>query len=127
MRKSAPPKVAVDKKALVENQAALDGKQRRALRALGHHLKPVVQVGAQGITDQVIAATAQALRDHELIKVKIIEGDRHQISAALALASGSQLAQQIGRVALLFRARKLNSTFAHFNCSMPNRFFHRGG
>ena len=112
MRKHAPPKVKVDKKELVANQGELNGKQRRTLRALGHHLKPVVQVGGQGVTDEVISATADALRDHELIKVKIIEGDRHELSAALATATHSQLAQQIGRVALLFRARKVDSKIA---------------
>ena len=112
MRKAAAPRVTVDKKELVEKQAALSGKQRRSLRALGHHLKPVVLIGAQGVTEHVIAATQQALRDHELIKVRIIEGDRHETSAALAQATGSELAQLIGRIALLFRARKLNSKIA---------------
>ena len=50
---------------------ALTGKQRRALRALGHHLEPVVQVGHAGITDGVVAALEQALWDHELVKVKL--------------------------------------------------------
>lgn len=109
MRKPAVAKVKVDKKELVEKQAPLSGKQRRQLRALGHHLKAVVLVGAQGITDEVVAATGQALRDHELIKVRIIEGDRHQVSASLAQATGAELAQLIGRIALLFRARKHNS------------------
>ena len=49
----------------------LTGKQRRALRALGHHLEPVVLVGQNGITDGVVAAVDQALHDHELIKVKL--------------------------------------------------------
>ena len=111
MRKAAPAKTKVDKKELVAQQAPLNGKQRRSLRALGHHLKVVVQVGAQGVTEQVIDATVEALKDHELIKVKIAEGplDRHETSAALAEATHAQLAQLIGRTALLFRARKLES------------------
>ncbi len=109
MRKSAAPKLKVDKKELVSKQDALNGKQRRTLRALGHHLKPVVQVGAQGVTEHLVSATEQALKDHELIKVRIVEGDRHQLSAELAQATHSELAQLIGRVALLFRARKVGS------------------
>lgn len=111
MRKSAPAPVKVDKKELVSVQGALTGKQRRHLRALGHHLKPVVIIGDKGITEEVVEATAQALKDHELIKVKINEGpqDRHEASAALAEATHAQLAQLIGRTALLFRARKVNS------------------
>ena len=101
----------VDKKELVPQQTALTGRQRRQLRALGHHLKVILQIGAQGITDQVIAATEQALKDHELIKVKIGDGpaDRHEASAALAVATHSELAQLLGRTALLFRQRKVGS------------------
>ena len=109
MRKHAAAKPKVDKKELVAKQAPLNGKQRRGLRALGHHLKPVLQIGAQGVSEQLVEATVAALRDHELIKVKIVEGDRHALSEALAAATGSELAQLIGRVALLFRARKVDS------------------
>lgn len=92
-------------------QAPLTGRQRRQLRALGHHLKVVLQVGAQGVTDDVVAATLAALRDHELIKVKIGDGpaDRHEASAALAAATHAELAQLLGRTALLFRQRKVGS------------------
>lgn len=101
----------IDKKELVPKQGTLTGRQRRQLRALGHHLKVIVQVGAQGITDQVAAAVEAALKDHELIKVKIGDGpaDRHETSVALALATKSELAQLLGRTALLFRQRKVDS------------------
>lgn len=109
--KRPAPKPKVDKKELVATQQPLSGRERRQLRALGHHLKVVVQVGAQGITGEVVHAAEQALRDHELIKVKIGEGpaDRHEASAALAAATHSELAQLLGRTALLFRQRKVGS------------------
>lgn len=112
--KRAPPKAKVDKKELVAAQQPLSGRQRRQLRALGHHLKVVVQVGGQGVTDEVVSATEAALRDHELIKVKIGDGpsDRHEASTALAAATHSELAQLLGRTALLFRQRKLGSKVA---------------
>ena len=43
---------------------ALNGKQRRQLRALGHHLAAVVMVGSDGVTEGVIGAVDQALKDH---------------------------------------------------------------
>lgn len=109
MRKAAEKQV--DKKELVSQQAPLTGRQRRQLRALGHHLKVVIQLGAQGVTDQVVVATEAALKDHELIKVKIGDGpaDRQEASAALAAATHSELAQLLGRTALLFRQRKVGS------------------
>jgi RNA-binding protein len=112
LRKAAEKKV--DKKELVPQQGKLTGRQRRQLRALGHHLKVIVQLGAQGVTEQVVAATEAALKDHELIKVKIGDGpaDRHEASEALALATHSELAQLLGRTALLFRQRKVGSKIA---------------
>lgn len=86
---------------------ALTGKQRRHLRALGHHLSPVVQVGKGGISDGVIAALDQALEDHELIKVKLPEdAEREEIADELSGRTGSECPQILGRTLLLYRARK---------------------
>lgn len=92
---------------------ALTGKQRRKLRALGHHLDPVVQVGQQGVTQGVIDAIEQALADHELIKVKIGEGpaDRHEAATQLSEATGAEVAQVLGRTVLLFKKRAEDSKF----------------
>ncbi|MFY0584269.1 ribosome assembly RNA-binding protein YhbY [Cystobacter fuscus] len=91
----------------------LTGKQRRQLRALGHHLEPVVIVGRAGVSEGVIAAVAQALHDHELIKVKINEGpeDRHEAAEKLAQGTGAELAQLLGRTVLLFKKRDEDSKF----------------
>jgi RNA-binding protein len=90
---------------------ALTGKQRRKLRALGHHLTVVVQVGQKGITPELVAAVDQALTDHELVKVKIsadAADDRHAAAQTLAEQTGSALAQVIGRTVLLYKKRKKN-------------------
>lgn len=91
----------------------LTGKQRRQLRALGHHLDAVVIVGQAGVSEGILAATAQALHDHELIKVKINEGpeDRHEAAQKLAEGTGSEVAQLLGRTVLLFKKREEKSEF----------------
>ena len=91
----------------------LTGKQRRQLRALGHHLEPVVIVGQSGVTEGVVAAVQQALHDHELIKVKIHEGPetRQEAAQKLAEGTGAELAQLLGRTALLFKKRDEDSEF----------------
>jgi RNA-binding protein len=85
---------------------ALGGKQRRKLRALGHHLAVVVQVGQEGVTPGVLAALEQALWDHELVKVKLASEDRatrrEQIEE-LSFGTGSEVAQVLGRTALLYK------------------------
>lgn len=84
----------------------LNGKQNRALRALGHHLEPVVMLGKEGLTETVIQAVDQALSDHELIKVKVGEAsplDRHDAADEIAKATAAAVAQVLGRTLLLYR------------------------
>ncbi len=91
---------------MADSKVTLNGKQRRALRALGHHLEPVILVGKEGVSEGLIDAAAHALSDHELIKVKVGEGsplDRREAAEALSLATESQVAQVLGRTLLLFR------------------------
>ena len=94
----------------------LTGKQRRALRAKGHHMEPIVIVGQSGVTEGILGAVTQALEDHELIKVKIHEGpeDRHEAAEKLAQGTQSELVQLLGRTALLFKKRKEDSEFEKF-------------
>jgi RNA-binding protein len=85
----------------------LTGKQRRHLRGLGHDLKPIVQVGKNGIDEGLIAAVEQALDDHELVKIKVGEAaklDRHDAAEAIAHKTGSEVAQVLGNTVLLYRA-----------------------
>jgi RNA-binding protein len=84
----------------------LTGKAARHLRALGQHLDPVVQIGKEGITDGVVAATRDALLAHELIKVKVLQEapiDRKVAGAELAERTGSAHAQTLGRTLLLYK------------------------
>jgi RNA-binding protein len=85
---------------------ALSGASRRQLRALGHHLQPVVQVGKEGATPALVAAVKSALDTHELIKVRLgenAEGERHELAASIASSSESELVEQLGRTLLLYR------------------------
>jgi len=84
----------------------LDGKQRRHLRALGHHLEPVVQVGKHGCSDAVTKAVGAALEQHELVKVRIgteCPDARDDVARSLERALGAQIAQKLGRTVLLYR------------------------
>jgi RNA-binding protein len=85
---------------------ALTGKQRRALRALGHHLAAVVQVGHDGVTPGVVTALEQALWDHELVKVRVsaeAPDDRLEVADKLSTATGAEVAQVLGRTLLLYK------------------------
>ena len=83
----------------------LKGSQRKYLRASAHSLKPLVMVGAKGVTPQLIGSVDLALKDHELIKVKFIEfkESKKEISAQIAQATQSELVGLIGNIAILYR------------------------
>ena len=83
----------------------LTSAQRQHLRALGHHLNPIVLIGQNGISEGLIQNFTAALLAHELVKVKTHDADDvERNSQALYDATGAQLAQKIGKVLLFFRA-----------------------
>jgi RNA-binding protein len=85
---------------------ALTDGQRRHLRGLAHHLKPVVLMGQQGLKDTVLAEIDGALTHHELVKVKVAaedRDDRARIIEAIVASTGADLVQTIGHMAVLFR------------------------
>lgn len=85
---------------------ALTAAQKRHLRALAHALKPVILMGAKGVSDALIAELEIALDRHELLKVKLTGEDREARDAALdalTAATGAALVQRIGNIAVLFR------------------------
>jgi RNA-binding protein len=82
------------------------GELRRKLRAHGHALKPLVQIGKGGVTKGVLAQIAQALFDHELVKVRIgteCPVDRFEVADELGAQPGTQVVQLLGRVVLLYK------------------------
>lgn len=84
----------------------LRGKDRRYLRSLGHHLKPVVQIGKDGFDEGPLSALDRALADHELVKVKVMENaflDRDEAAAVIEEKSGGEVVQTIGRILLVYR------------------------
>jgi RNA-binding protein len=89
----------------------LTGKQKSYLRSLAHKLKPVVQIGHQGVTPGVVAALDVALDRHELVKVKVAgdaEVDASDIGPKLEKSTKSQVAQIIGHTLVVYRRRKEN-------------------
>jgi RNA-binding protein len=82
----------------------LSGRQRKHLRGVAHRLDPVVQVGRAGVTDAVLAAVAEALLTHELVKVRLTEPEDKKADAeALARGAGAALCGLVGHTVILYR------------------------
>lgn len=89
----------------------LTGKQKSHLRSLAHKLKPVVQIGHQGVTKGVLSALTEALERHELVKVKVsgeAEVDAGEIGPQIEKATKSQVAQVIGHTLVIYKRRAEN-------------------
>ncbi|HOD35975.1 MAG TPA: YhbY family RNA-binding protein [Syntrophales bacterium] len=84
----------------------LKGSEKKHLRGLAHGLKPLVQVGKKGLTDELVASVDLSLADHELVKVRFLEfrEEKKALSETIAARTGSELAGLIGNVAVFFRS-----------------------
>jgi RNA-binding protein len=84
----------------------MKGSERAELRAEAHHLNPTVHVGQHGLTPSLISSLDDALRTHELVKVKLgkaSETKPKDTAGELASATGSDVVQVIGRTATFYR------------------------
>lgn len=88
------------------DKQTLSPKQRQALKAQAHALKPVVIVGQNGLTDAVIREADIALTAHELIKIRVRNDDRDErISFAQTFCErlNAHLVAHSGKLIILWR------------------------
>ena len=83
----------------------LTNAQRQHLRRLAHELRPLVQIGKQGLTDGVRTNLDQALATHELVKVKFLDfqDQKEELTDELVHTTQSVLIGLIGNIATLYR------------------------
>ena len=84
----------------------LTGKEKRSLRAEGHHLKPEVNVGKEGITSGVVQNVMNTFNTKELVKVKVLEKcplQAQEVAERLARETDSTIIQVLGRTILLYK------------------------
>jgi RNA-binding protein len=85
---------------------SLSSADKKHYRAIAHNLNPVIIVGDKGLSEGLIDEVNRALRDHELIKVKVAIGDRDDRASLindLVEKTASELVQSIGKVAVILK------------------------
>ncbi|MBE2295738.1 MAG: ribosome assembly RNA-binding protein YhbY [Phycisphaerales bacterium] len=85
---------------------ALTNPQKRHLKALAHHRRPVVIIGDSGVTPAVTHEILLTLDHHELIKIRVNAEDREtreRMIAKICAATDATLVQRIGHIVTLFR------------------------
>lgn len=85
----------------------LTGKQKRFLRSLGNEMEPILFVGKEEVTENVIKQADGALGAREFIKGRVLQNcadHPKNIATSLATATNAELVQVIGRNFLLYKA-----------------------
>ena len=83
----------------------MTGKQRRYLRAIAHSIKPVLNLGKQGLSKQIKKEIKAQLMDHELIKIKVLDAcplTKKECAENLSIDTEVEVVQIIGKTLLLF-------------------------
>lgn len=84
----------------------LTSKQRATLRSLAGGIEPILQIGKNGIGEQLIKQVDDALTARELIKLTALEtcpDTPDEAAAQLSGAVGAEVVQTIGRKVILYR------------------------
>ena len=87
----------------------LTSKQKSYLRSLAQTEPALFQIGKEGLSDNLIQTVDDALRTHELVKIKLLKtvsDDVDEIIFDLAMNTKSEVVQKIGRVIVLYRKAK---------------------
>ena len=84
----------------------MTSKQRAYLRSLASNIDAIIQIGKDGVGDNLIEQVDGAIKNHELIKLTVLETSPIAASdAAIEIAerTKSEVVQIIGRKIVLFR------------------------
>lgn len=85
---------------------SLTSKQRAYLNSQAHSLKPIIQIGKNGLNNQIKTSVRQALDARELIKVTLLQNtdeNIHEVAEILEDEIGVDTVQKIGRILILFK------------------------
>ncbi|GBG95630.1 RNA-binding protein [Ligilactobacillus salitolerans] len=85
---------------------ALRGKQKRFLRSQAHNLRPLFQIGKDGLSENWLANVVAAIDKRELLKVSILQNslvDEDEVSEFVEANSQIEVVQRIGHVLVLYK------------------------
>jgi RNA-binding protein len=84
----------------------LTGKQKRAFRAEGTHLKAEVWIGKEGVSDGTIQTIENSFNTKELVKIKLQDTSplkKEEAAEIIRQRTNSEVVQIIGHTILIYR------------------------
>ncbi|MBS7526820.1 ribosome assembly RNA-binding protein YhbY [Fusibacter paucivorans] len=91
----------------------LTGKQRSFLKSLTNTMKPVTQLGKEGVTEAFLIEVDHLLEHHELIKISVLNNSMCTAKEAaneIAEKTDAEFVQAIGNRFTLYRQSRTNPT-----------------
>lgn len=80
--------------------------ERLALKGRAHALSPTVIIGNAGLTEAVLKEIALTLKTHELIKIRVMGGDRalrETMLEAICTQLDAAAVQHIGKILAIYK------------------------
>lgn len=90
----------------------MTSKQRAFLKKEAHDLEPIVRIGKDGLTDNIVQSLLDAINSRELIKVKILQNleadkdEARELAEELSKKSGAELVGIIGKIMIFYKENK---------------------
>ena len=83
----------------------LTSKQKSFLRSKANHLKPVFQIGKDGITEEFLTDVLAYLNKHELMKISILQNSDVTFDMCKAAfdVCEIEICQHIGRTLVIYK------------------------
>ena len=90
----------------------MTSKQRAFLKKEAHDLDPIVRIGKEGLTDNIVQSLLDAINSRELIKVKVLQNldadkdETRELADELSKKSGAELVGVIGKTFIFYKENK---------------------
>lgn len=90
----------------------MTSKQRAFLKKEAHNLEPIVRIGKDGLSDNIVQSLLDAINSRELIKVKVLQNleadkdETRELAEELSKKSGAELVGVIGKTIIFYKENK---------------------
>ncbi|HCX04586.1 MAG: ribosome assembly RNA-binding protein YhbY [Tissierellales bacterium] len=84
----------------------LSGKERSYLKSLANKLEPIMQIGKNGLTEDVLKSIDEALEARELIKINLLNNsllDTKETALEICDSLKAEYIQSIGNKIIIYR------------------------
>lgn len=87
----------------------LNSKQRAKLRSIASNLEPMIIIGKDGLTDNVLEQIEKQLYAHEMVKISVLEGAEENSKEYLHQVAESLNAEEVCSIGRKFVVYKMSN------------------